>query len=72
MAYDSALMVRLIRVESLSDERLDYAILISLAMREDAEVMACALGAEGIDAFVGNRHHANVDRVGRSRWAACK
>lgn len=45
----------------LSDERLDYAILISLAMREEAEVMASALRAEGVDAFVGNRHHANVD-----------
>ncbi len=45
----------------MSEERLDYAILISLAMREEAEVMASALRAEGIDAFVGNRHHTNVD-----------
>jgi hypothetical protein len=30
-------------------------------MREEAEVMASALRAEGIDAYVGNAHHANVD-----------
>lgn len=42
-------------------EQRDYAILVSLLMREEAEVMASALRAEGIDAFVGNRHHANVD-----------
>jgi hypothetical protein len=42
-------------------EKLDYAILISLAMREEAEVMASALRAEKIAAFVGNAHHANVD-----------
>jgi hypothetical protein len=45
----------------MAEERRDYAILISLYMREEAEVMASALRAEGIDAFVGNRHHANVD-----------
>lgn len=45
----------------MADERLDYAILISLAMREEAEVMASALRAEGVDAFVGNANHANVD-----------
>ena len=45
----------------MSDARRDYAILISLAMREEAEVMASALRAEGIDAFVGNAHHANND-----------
>lgn len=45
----------------MSAERRDYAILISLSMREEAEVMASALRAEGIDAFVGNVHHANVD-----------
>lgn len=43
------------------DAGQDYAILISLYMREEAEVMASALRAGGIDAFVGNRHHANVD-----------
>lgn len=42
-------------------EQRDYAILVSLLMREEAEVMASALRAEGIDAFVGNRNHANVD-----------
>ena len=45
----------------MSDEPRDYAVLISLYMREEAEVMASALRAEGIDAFVGNAHHANVD-----------
>lgn len=45
----------------MSGEQRDYAILISLSMREEAEVMASALRAEGTDAFVGNRHHANVD-----------
>jgi hypothetical protein len=45
----------------LTEERLDYAILISLSMREEAEVMASALRAEGIDSFVGNRHHANYN-----------
>jgi hypothetical protein len=45
----------------VSDERRDYAILISLAMREEAEVMASALRADGIDAFVGNDYHANND-----------
>lgn len=39
----------------------DYAILASLSMREEAEVVASALRADGIDAFVGNAHHANVD-----------
>ena len=45
----------------MTEERLDYAVLISLAMREEAEVMASALRAEGVDAFVGNANHANVD-----------
>lgn len=45
----------------MAEDRRDYGILISLYMREEAEVMASALRAEGIDAFVGNRHHANVD-----------
>ena len=45
----------------MADERLDYAILISLAMREEAEVMASALRAEGIDALVGNGQHINSD-----------
>ena len=43
----------------MAEERLDYAVLISLSMREEAEVMASALRAEGIDAFIGNRHHAS-------------
>lgn len=45
----------------MADERLDYAVLISLSMREEAEVMASALRAEGIDAFIGNLHHATWD-----------
>jgi len=45
----------------MSDGRRDYAILASLSMREEAEVVASALRADGIDAFVGNAHHANVD-----------
>lgn len=36
---------------AMDEGRKDYAILISLAMREEAEVMASALRAEGIDAF---------------------
>jgi len=45
----------------VSDERRDYAILISLGMREEAEVMASALRAEGIDAFVAPLHHATYN-----------
>lgn len=45
----------------MAEERLDYAVLISLSMREEAEVMASALRAEGIDAFIGNLHHATWD-----------
>ena len=45
----------------MSEDKRDYAVLISLAMREEAEVAAAALRADGIDAFVGNAHHANVD-----------
>jgi hypothetical protein len=44
----------------MSDKQ-GYAVLVSLYTREEAEVMASALRAEGIDAFIGNRHHANVD-----------
>jgi hypothetical protein len=54
-------IARLIQGAGLSDERLDYAILISLAMREEAEVMASALRAEGIDAILGNGLHMNTD-----------
>lgn len=45
----------------MAEERLDYTILISLAMREEAEVMASALRAEGIDAILGNGLHLNTD-----------
>ncbi|HEV7690230.1 MAG TPA: hypothetical protein VGO52_05385, partial [Hyphomonadaceae bacterium] len=43
------------------DERLDYAVLISLMTREEAEVMACTLRADGIDAFVGDTNHAGMN-----------
>ena len=49
------------REREIDAEQRDYAILVSLLMREEAEVMASALRAEGIDAFVGNHNHANVD-----------
>lgn len=42
----------------MSGERKDYAVLISLATREEAEVAAAALRADGIDAFIGNSNHA--------------
>lgn len=45
----------------MAEERLDYAILTSLATREEAEVMASALRAEGIDALIGNGLHINTD-----------
>jgi hypothetical protein len=45
----------------MMSDRQGYAVLVSLYTPEEAEVMASALRAEGIDAFVGNRHHANVD-----------
>jgi hypothetical protein len=44
-----------------ADERLDYAVLVSLMTREEAEVMAGALRADGIDAFLGNANHAGID-----------
>ena len=45
----------------MAEERKDYAVLISLATREEAEVAAAALRADGVDAFVGNRNHAAAD-----------
>lgn len=45
----------------MSDDRRDYAILISLAMREEAEVVASALRADGVDAFVGDANHASMN-----------
>lgn len=47
--------------EAVAETPGDYAILVSLATLEEAEVMASALRADGIDAFIGNRHHLNVD-----------
>lgn len=44
----------------MGEGRSDYAILVSLATREEAEVMASALRADGIDAFVGNANHATA------------
>jgi hypothetical protein len=51
-------MLAFIRGGVMADERRDYAILVSLYMREEAEVMASALRADGIDAFVGNSQNA--------------
>jgi len=45
----------------MSKERLDYAVLISLMMREEAEIVSGALRADGIDAFIGNSNHANAE-----------
>ena len=45
----------------MTEERKDYAVLISLATREEAEVAAAALRADGIDAFLGNANHAGVE-----------
>jgi hypothetical protein len=42
------------------DARTDYSVLISLASREEAEVAASALRAQGVDAFLGNSHHATA------------
>lgn len=42
----------------------DYAILVSLSTREEAEVAAAALRAQGVDAFLGNAHHASVMALG--------
>lgn len=47
--------------ENAAEQPHGYAILISLAMREEAEVMASALRAEGIDAFTGNGLHVGAD-----------
>jgi hypothetical protein len=43
------------------EDRRDYAVLISLATREESEVAAAALRADGIDAFIGNSNHAYVE-----------
>jgi hypothetical protein len=45
----------------MSEEGRDYAVLISLSMREEAEVAAAALRADGVHAFIGNSHHAYTD-----------
>jgi hypothetical protein len=46
---------------AMIEERRDYAVLISLAAREEAEVAAAALRADGIDAFIGNSNHSRMD-----------
>jgi hypothetical protein len=43
----------------MSEER-SYAVLVTLTMREEAEVAAAALRADGIDAFVPDRSHAGM------------
>lgn len=42
----------------MSEERKDYAVLAALSTREEAEIVASALRAGGIDAFIGNSNHA--------------
>ena len=42
------------------DSGRGYAILICLLTREEAEVMASALRADGVDAFLGNTSHAGM------------
>jgi hypothetical protein len=45
----------------MAEERRDYGILVTYAMREEAEVAAAALRAEGIDALVSPGFHATYD-----------
>ena len=45
---------------TMTEERKDYSVLIALATREEADVAASALRADGIDAFLGNVHHATA------------
>jgi hypothetical protein len=45
----------------MGEGRVDYAVLISLMMREEAEIASGALRADGIDAFIGNSNHANSE-----------
>jgi hypothetical protein len=58
---DASVPARFIVEGMMTDERRDYAVLISLATREEAEVAAAALRADGIDAFIGNSNHAYTD-----------
>jgi hypothetical protein len=44
----------------MSDEWDDYAVLVSLYTREEAEVMASALRADGIDAFAENSNQQGM------------
>ena len=45
----------------MTEERRDYGILVTYAMREEAEVAAAALRAEGVDALVSPGFHATYD-----------
>ena len=45
----------------MSDGHRGYSVLISLATKEEADVAASALRADGVDAFVGNEHHAAIE-----------
>jgi hypothetical protein len=45
----------------MADERSDYAILTTYLMREEAEVAAAALRAEGVDAFLSPGFHATYN-----------
>ena len=44
----------------MSDEVMEYSVLVSLYTREEAEVMASALRADGIDAFVEPTTHQGM------------
>lgn len=44
----------------MEDEWRGYAVLVSLATREEAEVMASALRADGIDAFASLNNHQGM------------
>lgn len=46
--------------QAVSDEWCEYAVLVSLYTREEAEVMASALRADGIDAFASPANHQGM------------
>ncbi|MEZ6028521.1 MAG: hypothetical protein R3C46_02125 [Hyphomonadaceae bacterium] len=44
----------------MTDEWCEYAVLVSLYTREEAEVMASALRADGVDAFTSPLNHQGM------------
>lgn len=44
----------------MSEAGKDYAVLAALSTREEAEIVASALRAGGIDAFIGSSNHADT------------